>query len=144
MKLLFLAAVLLFLCSFFFVRQTFDIRLFDTFYVITLPHLYWLMAASLLLYWFFYRFIRMQLLAEPLISLHIILTILICLLIVIFHISSGQLYIKNIRINLYDVPRFRQNNIILTILLMVFGLVQCIFAVNFLWSFRSTNKKVGG
>ena len=140
-RLLLLTATLLAICSFFFVKQTFDIRLFDTFYVIRLPQIYWLIATSLLIYWIFYRFIPMHLFSETLTSLHIILTMLVCILIVIFHISSGQLYIKNLRINLYDVPRFQKNNFILTILLMVFGLVQCIFAVNFLWSLRLIGKQ---
>ena len=93
----------------------------------------------LVIYWIFYRFVPMKLFSESLTSLHIILTMLVCLLIIIFHISSGQLYIKTIRLNLYDVPRFQKNNFILTILLMVLAAVQCVFAVNFLWSLKLSN-----
>lgn len=128
------------LCSFFLIRQTFDIRIFDTFYVTRLKYLYWVLAGSMFVYWTFYRFALMPLFSEKLINLHIFLTMLVCVLIVVFHISSGQLYIWHSNLDFYDVLRFQKNNLILTILLLGLGAVQGIFTFNFLWSLNATTK----
>lgn len=138
-----MTGALLVICSFFIIKQTFDIRIFDTFYVIRLKYLYWLLAGMLALYWLFYRFNLMRLFSVTLTNIHIIVTMLVCILILIFHISSGQLYFKNTSLNFYDVPRFQKNNFYLTLLLLVLMAVQCIFAVNFLWSMIVNNKPAG-
>gem|GEM_PF-2886125 len=132
---------LLIVCSYLLVKQTFDIQIFDTFYVIRLKYLYWLLAAFLVLYWLFYKFIRMIYYAASLVGIHIILSMMVCILVIIFHISSGQLYVFHTKLNLYDVPRFQKNNFILTILLLVLAAMQGFFAFNFLWGLKRNNKK---
>lgn len=140
-NLLVITGVFVFTCSFFLVEQTFDLRIFDTFYVIHLKNLYWCLAGLLFLFYLFYRFLLVPHFSKWLTIAHIILTVLSSLMIVIYHLWSGQLYLLNKSLNLYDVPQFYKNNFALTILLFLLGSVQVTLFINLIRGLAGRWKK---
>ena len=125
-----ITALLLVACSFLPLRQTFDIRIFDTFYVFPLPIVYRVLAFLLLVLWGIYAFAFMFIPSPLLTRLNIILTVLASALIVGFHAWTGQLSVTNKPYPINDVPLFYKNNIRLLILLFCFALAQIPLLIN--------------
>ena len=125
-----ITAIFLVVCSFFPPRQTFDIRIFDTFYVFPLRVVYRVLAFLLLVLWGIYTFAHMFIPSRFLTRLNIFLTVLASLLIIGFHSWTGQLSFTNKPYPINDVPLFYRNNIRLLILLFFFALAQIPLLIN--------------
>ena len=74
--LLLLTAVLLLVASFFVHNQTLDMHLHDTYFIISMPLLFWPMILLLLLFWILYLFTERFLSSKVLMWVHIILMVL--------------------------------------------------------------------
>lgn len=140
-NLLLYLALIVFACSFLLVRQTFDIRIFDTFYVIKLRFLYCWLAFALLVSRLFYYYEPLPLFSKKLKKINIVATLLVAASIPLFHIYSGQLSAGNLRIDLYDVPLFYRHNLVLTFLLFALVLAQLPVAINAGWGIYLKNYK---
>jgi len=125
-----ITAIFLVVCSFLPLRQTFDIRIFDTFYVFPLRIVYRVLAALLLLLWGIYTFAHLFIPSGMLTRLNIFLSVLAILLIVGFHTWTGQLSLTNKPYPINDVPLFYRNNIRLLVLLFFFALAQIPLLIN--------------
>jgi len=130
LKLLLITSTLLFICSFFLVDQTFDIRIYDTFYVINLRTMYWCGAFLLIFCYIIYRMLPSIFISISLINIQIFLTVVSILLIIGYHLWSGQNRLLGRPLNLYDVDVFHKNNLALTILLFLLGFVQVTLLIN--------------
>ncbi len=138
-KLLWIMALLVLVCSFLLIRQTFDIRIFDTFYVIHLKNLYWWLALALIVLRLFYYFEPLPLFSERLKTINMVLTLLASTGILAFHIYSGQLIWGEIKINVYDVPLFYRHNLVLTGLLFFLAIAQIPLGINAAWGIYLKN-----
>lgn len=138
---LLITAVLLFICSFFLVDQTFDIRIFDTFYVINLSIMYWCGAFLLIVCYIIYRMLPSIFISISLIKIQIVLTVVSILLIIGYHLWSGQNRLLGRPLNLYDVEVFHKNNLTFTILLFLLAFVQVSLLINVVWSQLHMRKK---
>ena len=125
-----LTAVFMVVCSLVPLRQTFDIRIFDTFYVFPLRIVYRVLAFLLLVLWGIYTFAHMFIPCRLLTRLNILLTVFACISIVCFHSWTGQLSFTNKPYPINDVPLFYRNNIRLLILLFFFALAQIPLLIN--------------
>lgn len=129
-NLLLIAAVLLFICSFFLVDQTFDIRIFETFYVINLRTMYWCGSLLLILCYVLYKMLPSIFYSTSLITTQIVSTVITILLIIGYHLWSGQNRLLGRPLNLYNVEVFHINNLALTILLFLLAFVQITLLIN--------------
>ncbi len=141
LNLLLITAVLLLICSFFLVDQTFDIRIFETFYVFELKTIYWCGAFLLTVCYLLYRLLPALFSSISLINTQIVLTIVAILLIIGYHLGSGQNKMLGRPLNLYDVDVFHKNNLALTILLFVLAFVQITLLINIVKSQLLMRKK---
>lgn len=141
LNLLLITAVLLFISSFFLVDQTFDIRIFETFYVIKLKIIYWCGAFLLIVCYALYKLLPALFFSTSLINTHIVLTIVSILLIIGYHLGSGQNRMLGRPLNLYDVDVFHKNNRALTILLFLLAFVQITLLINVVRSQLHLRKK---
>jgi heme/copper-type cytochrome/quinol oxidase subunit 1 len=82
--LLFIAAILVLIASFFTMNETMDIHLHDTYYVISAAWTYWAIVVLLLVLWLIYVFTNRFLLSKPLTWIHVVLTIVLALLLTVF------------------------------------------------------------
>ena len=145
LNLLLITAALLVICSFFLVDQTFDIRIFETFYVFELKTIYLCGAFLLTVCYLLYRLLPALFSSISLINTQIVLTIVAILLIIGYHLGSGQNKMLGRPLNLYDVDVFHKNNLALTILLFVLAFVQVTMLINILKSqllMRKNAKKI--
>ena len=130
LNLLLITAVLLFICSFFLVDQTFDIRIFETFYAINLRTMYWCGAFLLIVCYALYKLMPSMFPSALLINIQIILTVISILLIIGYHLWSGQNGLLGRPLNVYNVELFHKNNLAFTILLFVLASVQVTLIIN--------------
>lgn len=74
--LLLLTAILFFIATFFVNNQALDMHLHDTYFIISLPHLFWLIIILLLIFWMLYLFTKRILFSKVLTWTHIVLLVL--------------------------------------------------------------------
>ena len=74
--LLLLTAILLFIATFFVNNQSLDMRLHDTYFIISFPHLFWQIIILLLIFWMLYLFTKRILFSKVLTWTHIVLLVL--------------------------------------------------------------------
>lgn len=141
LHLLLITALLLCICSFFLVDQTFDIRIYDTFYVFNLRTVYWCGAFLLIFCYVIYRCLPSIFKSISLINIQIVLTVISILLIIGYHLGSGQNRLLGRPLKLYDVEVFHRNNQVLTILLFLLGFVQVTLLINVVKSQLHMRKK---
>lgn len=85
--LLLLTAILLLIASFFVHNQTLDMHLHDTYFIISMSHLFWLIIILLLIFWILYLLTKHLLFSKVLIWVHVLLLILssISLVVILFY-----------------------------------------------------------
>ena len=79
-------AIIIFFISFFLTQDTVDFHLHDTMYVMSLPHIFWLLAILILFFALVYKLTNRFLLSKYLSWIHIILTLLSLLAILLYPI----------------------------------------------------------
>lgn len=75
-NLLLLTAILILIASFFVHNQALDMHLHDTYFIISLSHLFWTIILFLLLFWILYLLTRHILFSKLLIWVHVLLLVL--------------------------------------------------------------------
>lgn len=125
----------------FLVDQTFDIRIFDTFYVLNLRTMYWCGAFLLIVCYALYKLLPALFSSTLLVNTQIVLTVVSILLIIGYHLGSGQNRLLGRPLNLYDVEVFHKNNLAFTILLFLLAFVQVTLLINIVRSKLHMHKK---
>ncbi|MEO8769891.1 MAG: hypothetical protein ABI402_07395 [Ferruginibacter sp.] len=99
--LLILACIFL-LLSFFMTRQSLDIHLHDTYFIIGFKHIFWFFTLLTLVIWIMYKITNHFLFSKILTWIHIIITIL-ALLTVVLDMLSGSNLLKPSARHYYDI-----------------------------------------
>lgn len=102
---LLLAAILILIASFFTSVQTIDIYIYDTIFVITIKHLFWIIITLLLMLWALYSLTKRFLFSKLLIWIHVMLSIIISL-----YLVSALFFAQNSNKGLAGIPRRYYDN----------------------------------
>jgi len=135
--LLFVTALILFLASFLLPEAPMDIHLHDTYYVITIQFIFWILSLISLLVWVIYKLTARFLFSNFLTWLHILVTLLSVIVFIALLFTASNLYSPTPR-KYYDYSNWDSMNDLntysrnLTILLFILVAAQVLYVINFL------------
>lgn len=137
-----LAALLLFIISFFPGGGVIDIHLHDTMVVISMTHFFWALSIVLLLVWMIYLFTNNILLTKYLTWIHIIATLIVLIVLISAMLSEDEPRHENITWKTIEND-LRKEEIIIQTFSILFLIGQIAFIINLLGGFcrRVFNRK---
>jgi hypothetical protein len=137
-----LAALLLFIISFFPGGRVIDIHLHDTMFVISMTYFFWALAIVLVLVWMIYLFTNNILLTKYLTWIHIIATLIVLIVLISAMLSEDEPRHEDINWETIEND-LRKEEIIIQTFSILFLIGQIAFLLNLLGGFckRAFNRK---